>query len=369
MSSLTDRVPLGVQAAALRATFALPEPVRRRIAGKPVRVEDQELALDAQLLLRMLKLSGVSLTGNGDPASARSQLDDSSSMTAGRPVQPIVTRDVRIPSPSGYVGARLYSPAGVLSPAPLLLFFHGGGWVLGSLASHDNAARFLAKHAGVRVLSVDYRLAPEYPFPAAVEDGMAAFDYARTHASELEIDPTRIAVGGDSAGGNLSAVVAHQTTRSSGPSPAFQLLIYPAVDFTAQHDSRKLFAEGFFLTRADMDWFEGHYLSGTADTSDERLSVLRATDLSGLPPAHIVTAGFDPLRDEGEDYARALQAAGVPVSLSRQSDLIHGFINFFGLPGRFREATMETAGALRAGLALSTHQGAGNTEKGEQRHG
>ncbi|MBA0127427.1 alpha/beta hydrolase [Haloechinothrix sp. YIM 98757] len=353
MTTLTQRVPLGAQAAGLRATFALPRPVQRRIAGKPVRVDSQELALDAQLLLRLFDLSGMSLSGLNDPVAARAQLDASSSMTAGPTIQPVITRELRIPTPDGSLDARLYSPAGVTAPAPLLVFYHGGGWVIGNVDSHDNVARLLAKQGGVRVLSVNYRLAPENPFPAAVDDALASFEYAHGHAAELGIDPARIAVGGDSAGGNLAAVVAHQTTRGKGPAPAFQLLIYPAVDFTTRAPSRDLFADGFFLTREDMDWFEDLYLPAGTDKADERLSVLRAADLSGLPPAYVVTAGFDPLRDEGEAYAGALNKANVPVALSRQPDLIHGFVNFIGLGGRFREATSEISAALRTGLTLA----------------
>ncbi|MDV6011310.1 alpha/beta hydrolase [Haloechinothrix sp. LS1_15] len=353
MPSLTERVPPHVQAATLKAVFSLPRPARRRIAGKPVRVDSQELALDAQLLLRLQQASGTSLVGSSDLAEARRILDTSAWMTAGQPIQPVLTRELDIPTRDGAIRGRLYSPGGVMAPAPLLIFYHGGGYVLGSLDSHDNPARLLAKHAGVRVLSVDYRLAPEHPFPAAVHDAIDAFDYAREHAEELEIDPTRIAVGGDSAGGNLSAVVAHQTTRRGGPSPAFQVLIYPVTDVTRQSPSRELFTEGFFLTRADIDWFERNYIPEGTDLADDRLSVLRAQDLSGLPPAFITTAGFDPLRDEGEAYASALAKAGVPVALSRQTDLIHGFINTIGLGGRFLEATTEIAGALRTGLMLA----------------
>jgi acetyl esterase len=231
------------------------------------------------------------------------------------------------------------------------VFFHGGGWVIGTRASHDNAVRFLAKHAGVRVLSIEYRLAPEFPFPAAAEDALAAFEYAVAKAGDLGADPARIAVGGDSAGGNLAAVTAQQAVRRGGPVPAFQLLIYPATDFARRYRSQDLFAEDLFLTDVHMKWFEGHYVPEGTDLTDPRLSPLRADDLRGLPPALVVTAGFDPLRDEGEAYAEKLREAGVDVALRRHDDLIHGFINFTGVGTRFREALAEMAGALRQGLS------------------
>lgn len=353
MATLSERVPLPAQAAALRGVFALPRRARRRLAGRPIRIDGQDLALDAQLLLRMFKLSRTTLAGVGDPAEIRARLEASASIVADRTVPHVATRELSIPTADGPRPARLYRPARLEQPAPSLVFYHGGGFAMGSLDSHDNTVRFLAVYGGVQVLSVDYRLAPEDPFPAGCEDAVAAFDHVYDNAEELGVDRTRIAVGGDSAGGNLSAVVAQQTTLRGGPAPAFQLLIYPAVDFTVRRRSRELFGAGFFLTSEDMDWFEGHYIPPGVDKADPRLSPLLADDLRGLPPTYVVTAGFDPLRDEGEEYADALRKAGVPVALSRQPDLIHGFVNFLGVGRRFRDATLEIAGALRTGLALS----------------
>ncbi|WP_230210265.1 alpha/beta hydrolase [Streptomyces kaniharaensis] len=248
------------------------------------------------------------------------------------------------------MAATLYTPAGLGEASGLLVFFHGGGWVVGSRASHDHVARFLAKRAWVRVLSVEYRLAPEHVFPAAADDALAAFDFAHAEAGDLGADPERIAVGGDSAGGNLAAVAALRAVRRGGPSPVFQLLLYPAADASARRPSRELFADGFSLTSDDMDWFVDHYAPERADRTDPRLSPLLAEDLSGLPPAYVGTAGFDPLRDEGEAYAEALRAAGVTVELSRQPDLIHGYAHYLGIGHRFREATAEAADALRTVL-------------------
>lgn len=352
---LAARLPLPVQAATVRAAAALPRLARRALAGKPIVIDGQRLALDAQVLLTLNRLADRGLSVD-DVAQSRADIEDSTKLIADKTLTSVATRAVRIPTADGDLDARLYLPDGPATteePAPLLLFLHGGGWVIGSLDTHDDAARFMALHAGVRVLSVAYRLAPEHPFPAAVNDGIAAFDFAHSHAAELGIDPARIAIGGDSAGGNLSAVVSHQTTRRGGPAPAFQVLIYPATDFTTPSRSRSLFADGFFLTKRDMDWFEAHYLPDGAAKADPRASILLADDLIGLPPAYLVTAGFDPLRDEGEAYAAALQKAGVPVVLRRQEDLIHGFINFVAIGRRFREATLEIASAVRTGLELA----------------
>lgn len=339
-------------AAGAQFVYALPAAARRLIAGRPIRIDGQELALDAQLLLRLQQLTGTRL-GNGDVSTARRQLTSSAQLVHGKPVQPVHTTEVAIPGEAGDLAATLYTPEGLAEGSGLLVYFHGGGWVVGTRASHDNTTRFLAKHAQVRVLSVEYRLAPENPFPAAAEDALAAFDYAREKADELGADPDRIAVGGDSAGGNLAAVVAQQASQRGGPVPAFQLLLYPAVDGTRRRRSRELFGDGFFLTDDDLTWYLDHYAPAGVDRSDPRLSPLTTEDLTGLPPAYIATAGFDPLRDEGEAYADRLREAGVSVALSRQPDLIHGYVNFIGVGRRFREALAEAAGALRVGLSRS----------------
>ncbi|MBV8219110.1 MAG: alpha/beta hydrolase, partial [Solirubrobacterales bacterium] len=223
------------------------------------------------------------------------------------------------------------------------------GFTYGDLDTHDGVCRVLCRHAGVHVLAVDYRLAPEHPFPAAVDDARAALSWAFANASRIGADPARIGVGGDSAGGNLAAVVSRLAARDGGPAPALQLLIYPATDMTTRHRSRDLFAEGFLLTESEMDWFEDNYLGVERTSSnDPRASPLLAEDLSGLPPAFVVTAAFDPLRDEGEAYAKALEEAGTPATLRRFPGFIHGFVNAAGVSRTARDAVVEIAGVTRA---------------------
>jgi acetyl esterase len=255
--------------------------------------------------------------------------------------------------------ARHYRPVAGAA-APLLVFYHGGGWVIGDLDTHDALCRLTCRDAGIHVLSVDYRLAPEHPAPAAVEDAYAAFQWAYEHADELGAIPGRVAVGGDSAGGNLAAIVcqlARDEARDKAldegcPAPVLQWLLYPRTDFTARTRSLSLFARGFLLTKRDIDWFHVQYLRDSAiDPADPRVSPLLADSLSGLAPALIAVAGFDPLRDEGESYAAALRAAGTPVDLRSMGWLTHGFASLFQLGGGSATATSELISALRAHLS------------------
>ncbi|GDY30697.1 alpha/beta hydrolase [Gandjariella thermophila] len=360
MPTLPRSIPYRVQAAVLRAVFALPEPVRRLIAGPPLRIDGQELALDAQLLLRLQSLVEQDGLAADTPEAARAAMAASVPMVAGERIEPVDARDLLIPGDAGPIPARLYQPEGLAEGSPLLVYYHGGGWVIGDLESHDNLCRFLAKHAGVRVLAVDYRLAPEHPFPAAVDDALAAYRYAVAHAEELGVDPARIALGGDSAGGNLAAVTAHGAATRGEPRPTFLLLIYPAVDASTRRRSRELFGHGFLLTDSDMDWFMGHYCPDPESHRDPRLSILLAEDLGVLPPTYLAMSGFDPLRDEDEEFAKRLAESGVSVVVRRHDDLIHGYANMLGVGRRFREAVFEAVGALRAGLALSPAGATGN---------
>jgi acetyl esterase len=250
------------------------------------------------------------------------------------------------------VPCRLYVPERADDPLPLLVYFHGGGHTIGSLESADSVCRLLGAHAGVAVLSVDYRMGPEHRFPAAVEDSLAAFDFAVAEAAELGVDPDRVAVGGDSAGGNLAGVVAQQRRGADGAAPAFQLLIYPVCDLTAERRSRELFAQGFLLTRQGIAWYRDHYMGPDGDRSDPRVSILLTEGLADVAPAYVATAGFDPLRDEGEEYARRLSEAGNVAAVRRHPGLVHGFANMTGFGLDSRDAVLEMAGALRLGLAV-----------------
>jgi acetyl esterase len=256
--------------------------------------------------------------------------------------------DRRIPGPAGEIAVRLYAPE---DPRGLVVYFHGGGWVLGSLETHDLPLRTLANEAGCSVLSVDYRLAPEHRHPAAVEDCHAAVCWAAEHAAELGADPALLAVGGDSAGGNLAAVVSLLARERGGPALCFQLLVYPVTDHDFARPSYAENASGYFLERDDMRWFWDHYLPDAAARDATTASPLRARDLSGLPPAHVITAEFDPLRDEGEAYAARLREAGVPVTHTRYDGQIHGFFGMAALIPRGREAIAEAGAKLRAAFA------------------
>jgi acetyl esterase/lipase len=260
------------------------------------------------------------------------------------------------PGPKGDVGLRIYSPLGASSGTlPGLIFFHGGGFVLGDLETHDGLCRVFANESGCRVVSVDYRLAPEHPFPAAVEDCVAATEWVAANATVLKIDASRLAVGGDSAGGNLAAVAAITAKEQGTPKLSFQLLIYPVAQLGGSDTaSMRENGKGYFLEKASMDWFTKLYCPDATQRTDPRLSPLLARDLAGLPPAYVVTAGFDPLRDEGKAYADKLDAAGVPVTYVNYPGMVHGFFSFRGLVPKAREAVAAASAAVRAALTPDT---------------
>jgi len=338
----------------LKAVCGLPAGVQRRLFGAPPVIDGQRLASDIHALLRLAEIAGSEDFIYGDDV-AKARADRRLEAEIVSPRQPIpVARiePVEIPGPAGTIDARLYVPLG--APAqksrPLLVYYHGGGWVIGDLDTHDNPCRFLAADSGAAVLSVDYRLAPEHPFPAAIEDAWAAYAWAAGNAGELGCDPARIAVGGDSAGGNLAAAVCLQARDEDTPPPAMQLLIYPVTQIGEETPSRHLFREGFLLTRRSMDYFEENYLPRAEDHTDPRVSLLRANDFSNLSPAYVAIAGFDPLRDEGEDYALRMRDAGTPVTLRNHPGLVHTYANLPAICPSARYAMLEAAGALRAGL-------------------
>ena len=266
-------------------------------------------------------------------------------------------RDLAVAGAAGPLGARLYRPAAASDDGSLLVYLHGGGFVIGDLDTHDEPCRMICRHARTAVLSVAYRLAPEHPFPAAVDDALAAWRWVRANAATLGSDPARITIGGDSAGGNLATVVSLLTARS-GEAPAAQLLIYPAVDPVTTRRSRELFASGLFLTMRDVEAFEHAYRGArTGDAKDPRVAPLLAAELHGLPPALVITAGFDVLRDEGEAYAAAMEAAGNTVRLRRFSSLTHGFIHMTDVSPAARRAMHEVGHEFRALIDASRTSG------------
>ena len=353
--SFAEELMAAAQGPAFRTAMRLSPRTQVMLSGRePVVVDGQVLAPEMQLFLRMLALNQAD-PSQATPEAARAFADGTASMVAGPPDEVAWTRDFEVAGAEGPLRARLYVPRERAEDesSPMLVFFHGGGFVIGGFATHDAPCRTLAVHGGVRVVSVEYRLAPEHPFPAAPADCLAAFNDIVARAGELGADPERIAIGGDSAGGALSAVTSLQARDAGGPLPAFQLLIYPVADMSEKSRSYHLFKDGFFLTEQQMDWYGSHYLPSGVDHTDPLVSPLLAPSLEGLPPAHVVTAGFDPLRDEGEAYAERLREAGVPVTLRRHPDLIHGFINMMGTGRSARAATVEMAGVLRQALLAS----------------
>ena len=271
--------------------------------------------------------------------------------TAGLgPVEDVAAvADHRVPVAGGEITVRLYGPAGH-GPHPVLVFYHGGGWVIGDLYTHDGLCRSIVNAAGCAVASVDYRLAPEFKYPVAVEDSYTALTWMASNASRLGLDPARVAVGGDSAGGNLSAAVALLARDRRGPRLLLQLLIYPVTNYDFTTGSYHENATGYVLTTEDMRWFWRHYLTREEQGGEPAASPLRAKSLADLPPALVITAGCDPLRDEGEAYAARLRDAGVPVTLTQYPGMFHGFIRMTRILDQARAGLDEMAGALRKAL-------------------
>ncbi len=268
------------------------------------------------------------------------------------PPEPVGSvEDRTLVGPGGGIPVRIYVPCGK-GPFPVLLYLHGGGWVIGDIESSDGLCRTLTNAAGCIVVSVEYRLAPEHPFPAAADDAYHATLWTATNASSFGGDPSRIAVCGDSAGGNLAAVVAQIARDRGKPAICFQLLIYPVTDGACASPSYKENAEGYFLTKDAMQWFWNHYVRNDADRNHPYASPLRARNLAGLPAALVITAEFDPLRDEGERYAEGLRAAGTPVQLTRYDGMIHGFFAMSAIIDQGRTAIQQSAAALRTAFKL-----------------
>ncbi|UXA19733.1 alpha/beta hydrolase [Mycobacterium sp. SMC-4] len=349
--SRKDTVINSVAGLTLRGMPHIPHGLKRlALGGRAVAIDGNTLDTTLQLMLAGQQMMGIDgLVADNDPVIARANLEALSASFRQRIAVPGVS-ELTVDGGQGPRRARHYRTDE--PDAPLLLFFHGGGQVIGSIDSHDDLCREICRTGRLHVLSVDYRLAPEHKAPAGAQDAYAAYLWAVGHATELGADPQRIAVGGDSAGANLSALVALRARDEQAPPPALQLLLYPVTDYSCHTRSKTLFARGFFLTQHDLDWFTSRFLDGSGLSADDpQVSPLLADDLSGLAPALLVTAGFDPLRDEGRLYAEALRVAGTPVDLREYGSLVHGFANFFPLGGDSVTAMAEIISALRAHLS------------------
>jgi acetyl esterase len=306
---------------------------------------------DAAAVFKAFQDAGRPAYESVSPAEAREFYLQARFVSNPEPPELQSIEPLAIPSPAGSIPARVYTPVKLRKTndlAPCLVFFHGGGWVIGNLDSHDVVCRKLADEGQLIVISVDYRLAPEHKFPAAVDDAVAATAWIAGHAKQLGIDASKLMIGGDSAGGNLAAVVAISARDGNGPALAGQVLIYPAVDFAMKHASHREPETSVLLTHSVIKWFTGLYLNSTADSNDWRASPARATTLAGLPPAYVLTAGADPLRDEGDEYAERLRQAGVAVTYRHFPGQFHGFFTMGRLLQQANVAASDIGAWLRA---------------------
>lgn len=306
----------------------------------------------ARQLLNLMAAAGNPPLESLPPPVARQAADAGFKLLQGPPEAVAEVRDLMADGPAGKIPLRLYRPAGSEAGAalPACLYFHGGGFVIGNVPLYDNLCRLLANAAGCVVVSVEYRLAPEHVFPAAVDDCFAALRWVAAHAATLGIDAARLAVAGDSAGGNLAAVCALQARDQGGPALRYQLLIYPVTDMRGGTSSYQANGEGYFLTASLMEWFLGHYLGEPTAVEDWRASPLLAPRHEGLPPASILVCGFDPLYDDGQRYAEVLKQAGVPVRFTALPDQIHGLVTFDGALPAAKPAIAALGAELRDAL-------------------
>jgi len=285
------------------------------------------------------------------PAEARESFAGLMQLAGPKDIPIGKVTNIAIPAPHGEIAARSYAPVAANSAGlPTLVFFHGGGWVIGNIDTHDGLCRMIANGSGCRVISVEYRLSPEAKYPDAVDDAVAALEWIEKNASQLGVDANLLAVGGDSAGGDLAAVVAQIAKAKGGPKLSYQLLLFPVTQIGEETRSLREYAEGYFLERKTLDWFYAHYLPTDADKKDPRISPLAAEDVSGLPPAYIMLAGFDPLHDEGLAYAEKLRAAGVSVTVADYPDMVHDFIYLQSVLPQASEALNGAAKALKEAL-------------------
>lgn len=336
--------------AVLSWILSLPAPVLRLLSGgaatyREGRTLDPRLQFLAAGARRGRPMSAMT------PEEARRSSAAALAATSEPPPQGVRIEALRVPGGDGDRPARLYRPSDARPDVPILVFAHMGGGVIGDLDTTEGFCGRMASATGGLVLSVDYRLAPEHRFPAGYEDVLAAFRWARDNAAALGAAPGRAAIGGDSMGGLFAAALSQELRRSGETGPELQLLVYPCVDLASETPSMSAFADAFPLDRATMDWFVGHYLSPGDDPAAPRNAPGRTEDLSGLAPAVIATAGFDPLVDQGEAYARRLAAAGVPVDYRRYDGLVHGFTAFAGVIPVARAACAEICALVAARLA------------------
>jgi acetyl esterase len=316
------------------------------------------MPLDPQVASYLARAAALQLRPYSELTApeARSQSEAQRAATAVEPVARV--EDIIVSTADGPLTVRLYAPASS-EPLPALVFFHGGGWVIGSVDGSDATCRALANRAGCAVISVEYRLAPEHKYPAAADDCYAATQWVVENAAALGIDPARVAVGGVSAGGNLAAVVAQMVRDRGGPALAFQLLVVPVTSYDLSTPSYSENAEGYGLSRASMVWFWNHYLRDAADANDPYAAPLRAASLAGLPPALVQTAEYDPLRDEGAAYAGRLADAGVEVEYTCHAGMVHGFFSMAGILDGGNRALDQAAVALRRALGVRQAEPAG----------
>lgn len=338
----------------LKAILALPAPILRTMAGGGVVFQDGR-TLDPRLQFLANAARGAPAMSSLTPQQARAGSAQALASVAGAREPGVATENLAIDGPLGPIPLRAYRPQTQDPAAPLMVFAHFGGGVIGDLETSDAFCSILSKVARCPVLSVDYRLAPEHRFPAGLDDVLAAYRWARDNATRFGAPEGRVAIGGDSMGGNFAAVVAQEMKRAGEPQPCLQLLIYPVVDVASETQSMTTFADAYPLSRPTMEWFMGHYLSPDADPADPRISPLRAEDLSGLAPALVITAGFDPLVDQGEAYAKRLRDAGSPAIYRCYDHLAHAFTAFTGMVPAADIACREIAGLLREGCQGRIH--------------
>lgn len=352
MGMILDAVSPGTLRAAMLALMRLPRPVLSRLAGSRRKARPGGMRLDEQLELALAldDRLGPRPLHQTDPETARAILERGFAPFDARPRPMARVQDLVTDGGRARVPIRVYTPRQARSGGPALIYYHGGGGVVGSIRACDPVCRLLADDTGCVVVSVGYRLAPEHRFPAAVDDALHAHDWVRRRAADLDVDAARVAVGGESMGGNLAAVVCQQARDQGAPLPALQVLLCPALDFSASSPSHQTFARGYLLDRALIEWFRGHYFADPAQRLDPRASPLWTVDLAGLPPAVIITAGFDPLRDEGCLYAGRLQRAGVAVTYRCHDSLIHGFVSMTGAIDEARQAIARVTADIREAL-------------------